>query len=141
MYQGELGDCYFISSLGTIAKASPAAIRNMFIDNGDGTWTVRFYANGTADYVTVDNMLPTDSNGYLVYADYGFALHQLQQQAVDPAGRKGLCRVERDRQRGPRRHQQLCRHRGRLDVRRGRPGARPRRHQLRLSDTTSTSRP
>jgi hypothetical protein len=89
-YQGELGDCYFISSLGTIADSNPAAIENMFINNGDGTYTVRFYtgayaayyaANGTvsdgflnntctADYVTVNCELPT-SNGYLIYADYG----------------------------------------------------------------------
>jgi hypothetical protein len=70
-YQGNLGDCYLISSLGTIADSSSAAIKNMFIDNGDGTWTVRFYANGTADYVTVDSALPTDSSGRLVFADYG----------------------------------------------------------------------
>jgi hypothetical protein len=69
--QGDLGDCYFISSLGSIADASPAAIQNMFIYNGDNTWTVRFYYNGTADYVTVDNMLPVNSAGQLVYADYG----------------------------------------------------------------------
>ena len=59
MYQGELGDCYFISSLGAIAKSNPTAIRDMFIDNGDNTWTVRFYdSNGMADYVTVNRMLP-----------------------------------------------------------------------------------
>ncbi len=69
--QGELGDCYFIATLGTIAKSNPAAITNMFIANGDGTWTVRFYANGVADYVTVDNMLPTDSYGNLIYAGLG----------------------------------------------------------------------
>jgi hypothetical protein len=66
-----LGDCYFISALGMTADASPAAIENMFLDNGDGTWTVRFYDNGVADYVTVNRMLPTASSGYLVYADYG----------------------------------------------------------------------
>jgi hypothetical protein len=71
-YQGYLGDCYFISSLGSIAESSPAAIQNMFIANGDNTWTVRFYFNGTADYVTVDNQFPTDSSGNLVYADCGF---------------------------------------------------------------------
>jgi len=71
MYQGQLGDCYLIASLGAIAKSSPAAIQNMFIDNGDGTWTVRYYYNGTADYVTVDRWLPSDSRGYLVYAGYG----------------------------------------------------------------------
>ncbi len=72
MYQGELGDCYFISSLGAIAKSNPTAIRDMFIDNGDNTWTVRFYdSNGMADYVTVNRMLPVDSFGNLVFADYG----------------------------------------------------------------------
>jgi hypothetical protein len=69
-HQGNLGDCYFISSIGTIADSSSAAVQNMFIDNKDGTWTVRFYANGVADYVTVDAMLPT-SGGSLVYAGAG----------------------------------------------------------------------
>jgi len=70
-FQGELGDCYFISSLGTIADSNPAAVENMFVNNGDGTFTVRFYANGTADYVTVNSSLPT-YYGTLAYADYGF---------------------------------------------------------------------
>jgi hypothetical protein len=91
-YQGQLGDCYFISALGTLADSNPAAVQNMFIDNGDGTFTVRFYTGtygtiynyndgsisagfkdniGTADYVTVDRMLPTSAAGMLVYADYG----------------------------------------------------------------------
>ncbi|MGA2796918.1 MAG: C2 family cysteine protease [Thermoguttaceae bacterium] len=69
-FQGSLGDCYLITGLGMIADSSPAAIRNMFLDNHDGTWTVRFYSNGTADYVTVDAMLPTESAGHLVFADY-----------------------------------------------------------------------
>jgi hypothetical protein len=74
--QGMVGDCYFISSVGTIADSAPAAIQNMIVDNGVDaktglhTWTVRFYSNGTADYVTVDNMLPT-SGGRLVFDGYG----------------------------------------------------------------------
>ncbi|HEV3344229.1 MAG TPA: LEPR-XLL domain-containing protein, partial [Pirellulales bacterium] len=44
--QGMLGDCYFISSLGTIADSNPTAIENMFINNGDGTYTVRFFNSG-----------------------------------------------------------------------------------------------
>ena len=70
-FQGQLGDCYYVTSLGTVADKSAAAIQNMFLDNGDGTWTVRFYANGTADYVTVDGMLPADASGRLVYDNYG----------------------------------------------------------------------
>ncbi|MGA2033365.1 MAG: C2 family cysteine protease [Thermoguttaceae bacterium] len=70
LFQGGLGDCYFLSTLGSIAERAPDAIENMFIANGDNTWTVRFYVGGTADYVTVDNMLPVDSSGRLVYANY-----------------------------------------------------------------------
>ncbi len=90
--QGALGDCYFISALGTLADSNPAAVENMFINNGDGTYTVRFYTGTygsvynytdgsvsapfsnnatTADYVTVNCMLPTTTTGMLVYADYG----------------------------------------------------------------------
>ena len=70
-FQGGLGDCYFITALGSVADSSSTAIQNMFRDNSDGTWTVRFYLNGIANYVSVDAMLPTDSSGALVYADYG----------------------------------------------------------------------
>ena len=70
--QGYLGDCYFVAAMGTIAKGNPTAVKNMFVDNGDGTWTVRFYSGtATADYVTVDNQLPTDGSGNLVYSDCG----------------------------------------------------------------------
>jgi hypothetical protein len=71
MRQGALGDCYLIASLGAIAQSTPAAIQNMFIDNGDNTWTVRFYYNGVADYVTVDRLLPTNASGQLVYSNSG----------------------------------------------------------------------
>jgi hypothetical protein len=69
--QGAAGDCYLLSALGSIADRSPSAIRNMIIDNGDRTWTVRFYYDGTADYVTVNDRLPVDSGGRLVYDGNG----------------------------------------------------------------------
>ena len=69
--QGYLGDCYLLAALGAVAKSSPAAIQNMFLDNGDGTWTVRFFFNGLADFVTVDRWLATDSRGRLVYDNFG----------------------------------------------------------------------
>jgi hypothetical protein len=80
MDQGAAGDCYLISALGAIANTNPTAITNMFIDNGDSTWTVRFYyspsglSNGpyTADYVTVDKQLPT-YNGWLIYDECGLS--------------------------------------------------------------------
>ena len=92
--QGMLGDCYFIAAVGSLGVSNPDSVRNMFVDNGDGTYTVRFYggsygayynadgtigegfANGTgiADYVTVDRMLPSTSSGVFAYSNYGASL-------------------------------------------------------------------
>lgn len=64
--QGYLADCYFLAALGANVAHQPDVIRDMFIDNGDGTFTVKFYGqnNGKvvseADYVTVDRWLPTN---------------------------------------------------------------------------------
>ncbi|WP_013322562.1 CARDB domain-containing protein [Gloeothece verrucosa] len=69
--QGALGDCYYLATLSSIAQEKPSYIQNMFTDNGDNTFTVRFYNNGVADFVTVDNYLPTNSSGNLVYANSG----------------------------------------------------------------------
>jgi hypothetical protein len=66
--QGTLGDCYYLASLAATAFRSPSTIQNMFVDNGDNTYTVRFYKNGVADYVTVDRYLPTYAVGGLPYA-------------------------------------------------------------------------
>ena len=69
--QGAVGDCYFVGVLAEIADESPAAITNMFIVNGDGTYTVRFFQNGTSRFVTVDSHLPTYAGGWLLYAGMG----------------------------------------------------------------------
>lgn len=74
--QGQLGDCYFIAAVGAIADKNPDAVRNLFIDNGDETYTVRFYAgalsgSAVADYVTVNRQLPAYWNGTLGYSGYG----------------------------------------------------------------------
>ena len=88
MHQGVVGDCYLISTLGSIAYAGidgddpgessngiADAIEDMIVYNGDYTWTVRFYDDGynsfEANYVTVDGYLPVDNNDLLVYANYG----------------------------------------------------------------------
>lgn len=70
--QGNLGDCYFLAGLAATAKQTPSIITNMFLDNGDGTWTVKLYKNnGNVDYVTVDKYLPVNSAGKLVFAETG----------------------------------------------------------------------
>jgi hypothetical protein len=69
--QGQVGDCYFVASLAEAALRSPATITNMFVVNGDGTYTVKFYNGGNAEYVTVDSWLPTNASGNLIYAGMG----------------------------------------------------------------------
>jgi hypothetical protein len=84
--QGDTGDCYFLSSLGTIvsrmgqpggsnviALASPGNPAGMFIANSDGSYTVRFHVKAQTgplagtwvpDYVTVNDE-------FLVYPNAG----------------------------------------------------------------------
>src|SRR5262245_60662582 len=56
---------HFLSSLAEVALKEPQVIQNMFADNGDGTYTVRFHRTdqpaGVAVpyHVTIDNQLPT----------------------------------------------------------------------------------
>jgi hypothetical protein len=69
--QGATPDCYFLSSLGELADRNPSVIKDLFIDNGDNTFSVRFYRDGVAHYVTVDRYLPTDAVGDRVYASFG----------------------------------------------------------------------
>lgn len=61
--QGYLGDCYFMSSLGETALKDPSAIESMISSDGNGVYSVRFYVDGQADYVTVNNELPVMSGG------------------------------------------------------------------------------
>jgi hypothetical protein len=56
--QGVAGDCWFLSTLADVALQDPAAIKSMITDNGNGTYGVRFFVDGLATYVTVDNQLP-----------------------------------------------------------------------------------
>lgn len=55
--QGYLGDCYLLSTLAEVACKTPGVISSMITDNGNGTYGVRFYVNGQADYVTVNRSL------------------------------------------------------------------------------------
>lgn len=68
--QGGVGDCYFVAALASVADNKVGYINNMFIDNGDNTYTVRFFRNGVADYVTVDRYLPVNSDNNAVYAGW-----------------------------------------------------------------------
>ena len=64
VYQTQLGDCTLMASLAEVAARDPQAIVNMFQNNGDGTYTVRFFDNGKPVYVTVNTELPDGGNIY-----------------------------------------------------------------------------
>jgi hypothetical protein len=120
--QGEPNDCYLIAALGSLADSNPLAVENMFIDNGDGTYTVRFYTgtygdagyysdggvsagfadtNVTADYVTVDSMLPTYSNGVLACAGYGASYDNLANSLWIPLAEKAYAQWNQTGKAGP----------------------------------------
>jgi hypothetical protein len=70
--QAWLADCYFLSAVGAVVARDPQEIRDMIRDNRDGTYTVTFYAQRqfarAPVSVMVDDDLPVDANGDLVYA-------------------------------------------------------------------------
>jgi hypothetical protein len=55
--QGYLGDCFFLSSAAEVASQNSNIITSMFTSNGNNTYGVRFYIDGVAEYVTVNNSL------------------------------------------------------------------------------------
>ncbi len=65
--QGDLGDCFFLSSLAALANTHPDLIRRAIADNGDGSYTVTFQERkrGKARPVPirVDARFPADSRG------------------------------------------------------------------------------
>jgi hypothetical protein len=87
IYQGALGDCTYLSSLAETA-ARTDAINSMFTDNGDNTWTVRLYQDGTPVYVTVDNVLP-DGGGLYDHPYGGILWAALAEKAVAQINEEG----------------------------------------------------
>lgn len=71
IFQGSVGDCYFMSKLSAIAKEDPEYIRNLVAPLGDGSYAVRLYRNGAEDYVRVDGDLWVNAGGGVLYARPG----------------------------------------------------------------------
>lgn len=55
--QGQLGDCYFLASLGGLALNDPDAIKNAITDKGNGTFDVTLYAGGLQHVINVSDDL------------------------------------------------------------------------------------
>ncbi|MDR3441282.1 C2 family cysteine protease, partial [Telmatospirillum sp.] len=65
--QGEVSDCVVCSAMIDMVNNHPNMLGSMILDNGNGTYDVRFYINGQATWVTVNNQLPVTANGQLVF--------------------------------------------------------------------------
>ena len=62
--QGQIGDCYFLSSLAAIAE-KPDRIRNMFLNedaNEYGVYGTTMFKNGIKMQVIIDDLIPCKGN-------------------------------------------------------------------------------
>jgi hypothetical protein len=89
--QGAVGDCWFVAPLEETALVAPSIIQNMFIDNGNGSYTVRFFRGTVPDYVTVDRYLPVVGSGYL-WASHSVAAYE---SPTDPSNKLWVALAEK----------------------------------------------
>ena len=61
--QGYAGTCYAIAAFLAAARTNPSIIENMFIENPNGTYGVKFYFDGEPVYTTINNELPVTYSG------------------------------------------------------------------------------
>jgi hypothetical protein len=67
--QGRAGTCYLLAAAGAIAATRPSVIEGMFLDNGDGTFGVRFLTTTQAEiWVTVNRQIPAIDGRILLAA-------------------------------------------------------------------------
>jgi len=57
-YVEKIGDCSFLAALQAVLNSDPNFIKSMFVHNPNNTYSVRFFHNGVANWVTVDNHVP-----------------------------------------------------------------------------------
>jgi hypothetical protein len=69
--QGEVGDCYFLSSLAAFAGQNPNVLVNSAVDMGDGTYAVQFMRGKTPTFVRVNNAFSAGPFAGLMYAHPG----------------------------------------------------------------------
>jgi len=68
--QGDIGDCFFLSTLSAVAKVDPQRIRQSMLEMSDGTYLVQFTRGNSKVYIHIDGKLPT-FDGQLDYAQLG----------------------------------------------------------------------
>jgi hypothetical protein len=70
IFQGQVGDCFYLSVLSSVAKVDPWRIRQSVLDMGDGTYLVQISKGSSDVYIHVDGELPV-RNGMPDYAGLG----------------------------------------------------------------------
>ncbi len=64
--QGEVGDCYFLSSLAAFAGENPQVLTHSAVDMGDGTCVVQFMKGNTPTFVRVSEVFAKGPfNGFM----------------------------------------------------------------------------
>ena len=91
--QGDLGDCYLLAGFASIAVHSSKPLTNMFIVNGDGTYTIRFYDGATPYYITVDSQLPVNQQGRFVFASAGLQYNDPTNELWVPLAEKAYAQL------------------------------------------------
>ena len=71
IFQGSVGDCYFMAKLSALAGEDPEWVRKTVAPLGDGSYAVRLYRDGKEDYFRVDADFWADSAGTPKYAKFG----------------------------------------------------------------------
>jgi hypothetical protein len=72
IYQGYIGDCYYMSALSAVAKVDPDLIRQSIVSLGDGTYAAEMHnADGQTVFVRMNADLPTWNTGGVAYAGLG----------------------------------------------------------------------
>ncbi|CAK0872322.1 unnamed protein product [Prorocentrum cordatum] len=68
--QGQIGTCFLLGALGSIAGAREADVQKFFVsyDVDVGVYGVRFNVDGEWTYTIIDDVFPVDENGELLYA-------------------------------------------------------------------------
>eukprot|EP00933_Yihiella_yeosuensis_P050091 TRINITY_DN47853_c0_g1_i1.p1 TRINITY_DN47853_c0_g1~~TRINITY_DN47853_c0_g1_i1.p1 ORF type:complete len:833 (-),score=192.82 TRINITY_DN47853_c0_g1_i1:41-2539(-) len=68
--QGQIGTCFLLGALGAVSGNNERAIGKLFLDYDieSGVYGVRFCLDGEWTYVIIDDYMPVDAHGRLLYA-------------------------------------------------------------------------
>jgi len=68
--QGQIGTCFLLGAMGAMVSHNEHVMKKIFVkyDVDVGVYGVRFCIDGEWDFVIVDDWMPVDANGRLLYA-------------------------------------------------------------------------